>query len=86
MCGSPAYFCPEMIEKQRYNKKADIWCLGIVFYEMMCGYFPFDLQDYEDLKNITQKEIKAFPLNFNKLAMELITKMLCKDCENRISI
>ena len=41
ICGSPAYFSPEMIATCRYNKKADIWCLGIIFYEMICGKFPF---------------------------------------------
>ena len=58
MCGSPAYFCPEMIEKQRYNKKADIWCLGIVFYELLCGYFPFEVSQYFDPKNIADWKIR----------------------------
>jgi len=41
VCGSPAYFSPEMITKCPYSFKSDIWCLGIIFYEILCGYFPF---------------------------------------------
>lgn len=61
MCGSPAYFSPEMVEKHKYNKKADIWCLGIIFYELLCGYFPFDLQTIEDINNIAKKDILPMP-------------------------
>ena len=32
ICGSPLYFSPEMIEKKSYDKKSDIWCLGLVAY------------------------------------------------------
>lgn len=49
ICGSPAYFSPEMIKTKKYNRKADIWCLGIIFYEVLCGYFPFDISNHKDL-------------------------------------
>ena len=55
LCGSPAYFSPEMIRTQKYNRKADIWCLGIIFYEVLCGYHPFDITHYQDLKSIAEK-------------------------------
>lgn len=58
ICGSPAYFSPEMIISKKYNKKADIWCLGIIFYEVLCGYFPFKVQDENDMKNIVLGKMK----------------------------
>lgn len=57
ICGSPAYFSPEMINKNSYNMKADVWSLGIIFYEVLCGYFPFKFQNYEDLSTIMEKEM-----------------------------
>ena len=86
ICGSPAYFCPEMIQKQRYNKKADIWSLGIVFYELLCGYFPFDVEVYSDIQNIHHQNMKEFPISISKEGANLISQMLCKDSEERITI
>lgn len=28
---------PEIIKSEKYNEKVDIWSLGIVLYEMLCG-------------------------------------------------
>ncbi|CUF25998.1 protein kinase, putative [Bodo saltans] len=33
--GSPHYFAPELLLKQSYNNKVDVWGLGIVFLEML---------------------------------------------------
>jgi serine/threonine protein kinase len=75
-----------MILKQRYNKKADIWSLGIIFYEMLCGYFPFDFHNYEDIKNILSKKMKELPNTLTEEASDLIFAMLNKDSNERFSI
>jgi len=41
MCGTPEYLAPEMILKQGHNEKVDVWCLGILAYELFCGHTPF---------------------------------------------
>ncbi|KAK6089567.1 hypothetical protein P3W45_001449 [Vairimorpha bombi] len=39
--GSLFYYPPELIHKKIYDgKKADIWCLGIVLYTLICGNPP----------------------------------------------
>lgn len=67
-----------MIEKHRYNKKADIWCLGIIFFEFLCGYFPFEYNNLEDINHIGIKQIKDFPEDLSKEAVDLIQAMLNK--------
>ena len=41
ICGSPLYFSPEMLKDLSYSLEADIWSLGILMYELICGCFPF---------------------------------------------
>ncbi|KAJ1567048.1 camp-dependent protein kinase catalytic subunit, partial [Cladochytrium tenue] len=40
-CGTPAYMAPEVILRQAYTTAADWWSAGIVAYELMAGYTPF---------------------------------------------
>lgn len=32
---------PEMLLNKPYDFKLDIWCLGILLYELIHGYAPF---------------------------------------------
>lgn len=36
------YMSPEMIEGRPHDQTLDIWCIGILFYELLHGYAPFD--------------------------------------------
>jgi serine/threonine protein kinase len=43
MCvGTPAYWSPQMVKRDPYDKAADIWALGCVLYILLCGIHPFD--------------------------------------------
>jgi WD40 repeat protein/serine/threonine protein kinase/DNA-binding XRE family transcriptional regulator len=39
--GSPAYFSPEQINAEPIKPQADIYCLGIMLYELLTGQKPF---------------------------------------------
>lgn len=44
---------PEILDGRCYNHKADVWSLGVVYFEMLTGYSPFNGVDKNDLiKNI----------------------------------
>lgn len=33
---------PEILKGQDYNLKADIWSLGVVFFECLFGFCPYE--------------------------------------------
>lgn len=41
-CGTPHYISPEIISKGGYEgRPADIWAVGIIFYKLLTGDFPY---------------------------------------------
>eukprot|EP01084_Bolivina_argentea_P308598 533672_1 len=40
-CGTKYYWPPEIIKHENYDKKADIWTLGIICYQLLFAKYPF---------------------------------------------
>ena len=40
-CGTLDYIAPEIIEGRGYDISADAWSLGVLAFELSCGYAPF---------------------------------------------
>jgi calcium-dependent protein kinase len=39
--GTPWYMAPETIKKE-FSHRSDIWSVGVLTYQMLCGKMPFD--------------------------------------------
>ena len=39
--GTVGYSAPEIVQRQDYNEKADIWSFGCILHELMCLKPPF---------------------------------------------
>ena len=40
--GTPAYLAPEVGRRERVDWRADIYSLGVMLYQMLCGHVPFN--------------------------------------------
>lgn len=41
MCGTPLYMSPQIVDDVHYTYKTDIWSLGVIYYELLTGKYPF---------------------------------------------
>lgn len=55
--GSPAYMSPEQIIAETLTHSTDMYCLGVVLYELLTGHRPYDGDNISDLiDNILNQE------------------------------
>ncbi len=79
-CGTPAYMAPEIIAKKEYKgSPVDIWCCGIAYYVMICGYFPFSAHTDREMTRKIQQGIYHVPKELSRDSTRIIQKMLSVD-------
>ncbi len=50
LLGSPYYMSPEQLRSsKRVDARADIWSMGIILYELVCGLTPFQADTFGEL-------------------------------------
>ena len=86
VCGTPIYLAPEIINNTGHDEKIDIWCIGVLMFELMTGQPPWKGDDITTLKyNIRRLKIN-WPKTMDPDARDLITKILRYIPEERISL
>lgn len=90
LCGTPDYLSPEIINSQPYDYKVDNWALGVLTFELLFGYAPFEHIKKEDTyRMICKGQINWSPASRNNvtlLAKDFIAKFLIVDVNERMSI
>ena len=49
ICGAPEYMAPEMLAHTGYATSVDWWAIGVLVYELLCGFVPFAAEKPMDL-------------------------------------
>ena len=86
VCGTPVYLAPEIINNRGHDEKVDIWCIGVLLFELLTGISPFQGFDVQSIKyNINRLNI-AWQKNMDRDAVDLIKRILKYNPEERISL
>jgi 5'-AMP-activated protein kinase catalytic alpha subunit len=86
-CGSPSYAAPEIVARRPYAPAGvDVWSLGVVLYAMVCGYFPFQGSNNQDLCRKIVKGRFECPSFMSGECRDLVRLMLNVDPVKRISL
>ena len=93
-CGTPVYVAPE-VNEGKYDSRADIYSVGCIFLELICGKFP-TLEDQggkqpgRAKKNFFDKfekgqiDLSKLGIKISPLYLKLVKGMLVKDLNKRI--
>ena len=75
--GTPEYASPEIILQKEHNKALDIWCFGILLYEMVYGLPTFYHKNQNIMFNWIVKLEPIFPemIKISEELIDLITQV-----------
>ncbi|KDR13365.1 probable serine/threonine-protein kinase DDB_G0288795 isoform X4 [Zootermopsis nevadensis] len=87
VCGTNLYMAPEVIKGMGYSKAVDWWSTGIIAYEMLFGFTPFEVEG-EAIHKFTNfrilKQRIRIPQQYSPEVTDFIRKLLRKDPKRRL--
>src|SRR5229473_1398422 len=87
LSGTPAYMAPEVLQQKPYDGRADLFSLGLVFYEMLGGPQPFQSDSFAGtLARVLHANVPSLSeLNRTIPAplASVVAKLLIKDPQER---
>ncbi|XP_059713918.1 serine/threonine-protein kinase ULK3 isoform X3 [Haemorhous mexicanus] len=68
--GSPLYMAPEMVCRQHYDARVDLWSVGVILYEALFGKPPFASRSFAEL----EEKIRSDRAVETELVVEAVRK------------
>ncbi|KAJ9467953.1 putative serine/threonine-protein kinase A [Diplonema papillatum] len=86
-CGTPYYLAPELWENKKYGKKADVWSLGVLLYEMLALKRPYTAQNMRGLmEKVLEGKFPPPPPHYSQDMRDLVSFILQRDPEKRPTV
>jgi serine/threonine protein kinase len=84
--GTPLFLAPELVKKEKYDYKIDIWSLGCSLYHLAKLVPPFNEDNLIKLGNaIVNSKPKELPHVYSQEFKVLVNALLVKDKNKRVS-
>ena len=83
--GTPTYTAPEIIMRDEYDEKVDIWSTGILLFNMLTGCQPYNSNDYVPLDEQVLNKSIPFGKIENEKIKDLCKKLCVKDPVKRLN-
>lgn len=84
VCGTPEYMAPEIILNKGHNKAVDWWTVGIIQFEMLVGFPPFEGNDPLDLYKTIVANQPKYPKKIGPQSQEIISAFLTTSPADRL--
>jgi serine/threonine-protein kinase len=81
--GTPSYMSPEQILGDRLDFRSDIFSLGIVLYQMLCGRKPFIEDEHKSVMHKIRLEKYPPPRKYNAEIPRELERILARCLEKR---
>ncbi|CAI4226077.1 unnamed protein product [Auanema sp. JU1783] len=86
LCGTLDYLAPEMTSGKPHDHNVDIWAVGVLLYEMLCGRTPFERKQQDETIQMIKKCRFLIPSEFPPTAADLIRKILVLEPSERLPL
>ncbi|CAG9313656.1 unnamed protein product [Blepharisma stoltei] len=88
-CGSPGYIAPEILRKQTYGVKIDLFGIGVCLFMLLSGRSPFPGRNTKEILKSNKQGIVYFSQKHwkkvSKDAVDLVLKLCQPDPDLRLS-
>jgi serine/threonine protein kinase len=66
MVGTKIYWSPELILQEEQNDKVDVWCVGVILFELLYLQEPFPLNEIERKIRVPALELRSWNTPFRR--------------------
>lgn len=85
-CGTLDYLAPEILDQRPYDYRVDLWCLGVLTFELLVGNPPFLSADISKTHDLIKQCHFVVPDTISPYAKNFIRRLIVIEPHERMSL